>query len=59
MAREHWAFARDHMEEMKKNLLHEFRRIEVNFYDHKKIFYLVSIETIPSTYSTNYYSTHF
>jgi hypothetical protein len=36
MAREHWAFARDHMEEMKKNLLHEFRRIEVNFYDRKK-----------------------
>ncbi len=46
MAREHWAYARNHMEDVKKHLMHEFRRIEVNCYDHKHIFYSFYIETI-------------
>ncbi|CAF0830980.1 unnamed protein product [Adineta ricciae] len=31
MAREHWAYARDHMDDMKKNLMHQFRRIELQY----------------------------
>lgn len=33
MAREHWGYARDQMESLRKDLLNQFRRIEVRFRD--------------------------
>ena len=59
MAREHWAYARDHMDDMKKNLMHQFRRIEVNESDIDFLeLYLSDIVAISSTSTTSYDPIH-
>jgi hypothetical protein len=59
MAREHWAHVHKYTEKLEKDLLYQFGRIQVNFYNYKNTFYSIHIGTISSTCSTGHHSTWF